>query len=208
MQIKRYILTSHNDGAGDSLCAKCFNTHADAFICMINEAMGIIADNGDVKDMFELEHEIDSSGLWFEFEGVMYEWSITGSYIKLDANERRLAHYELEEENILADIDSVIFNFEKGYVLSDADKKAIKSRFTSKHDWTLPDDIQLLCYIDERLDEEILPTRFKIGFDEDDETEFEATSLKELDSLWKDFCKENNLDFSCIDYCKPVEIVA
>lgn len=134
MQIKRYILTSHNDGSGDSLRAQCFETHAEAFTHMVSEAMEIATSTGDVDDLFELDHVISASGLCFEFFGVVYEWSISVSLIDLNARERREAYNELEEQNILEDINDLIFDRECGYVLDGIDKQQVRCRFCAKHD--------------------------------------------------------------------------
>lgn len=208
MKIKRYIVSSHNDGTGGSLRTKCFDSQEDAFIYMVNDAMQLVIYDSSIEKFFEIEKVCAPDGMSLEYHGVTYEWNIDETLIELTDSERRLAHYELEDINIIDDIDSLIAEHGMGYILSDADKKFIKSRYTSKHDWTLPDDAQLLVHIYDKLSEKIPLTRFIVGFNENDETEFEATSLKELDTLWKDFCKENDLEPFCIDYYEPIEVLS
>jgi len=47
---------------------------------------------------------------------------------------------------------------------------------------------------------------YRIGFNDNDETEFFAHDLKELDSLYRDFCKENNLKQNTVDYVEPAQV--
>ena len=41
---------------------------------------------------------------------------------------------------------------------------------------------------------------YNIGFNDGDETQFDAYNLKELEELWKDFCKENGFKENSVDY--------
>ena len=41
---------------------------------------------------------------------------------------------------------------------------------------------------------------YSIGFNEDDETQFFASTMNELYDLWTDFCDENGIDYNCVDY--------
>lgn len=52
----------------------------------------------------------------------------------------------------------------------------------------------------------LIPGTYNLGFNENDETQFFAENSEDLKNLWNDFCKENNLDPECIDYCEHVEI--
>ena len=45
---------------------------------------------------------------------------------------------------------------------------------------------------------------YNIGFNGDDETQFDAYDLAELLDLWIDFCAENGLDTSSVDYVEKV----
>lgn len=44
---------------------------------------------------------------------------------------------------------------------------------------------------------------YRIGFNDGDETEFFADNLEELNSLYRDFCKENNFRQNTVDYVEP-----
>ena len=41
---------------------------------------------------------------------------------------------------------------------------------------------------------------YNIGFNDGDETQFDAYNLKELEDLWRDFCKENGFKENSVDY--------
>lgn len=41
---------------------------------------------------------------------------------------------------------------------------------------------------------------YNIGFNDGDETQFDAYNLKELEELWRDFCKENGFKENSVDY--------
>lgn len=45
---------------------------------------------------------------------------------------------------------------------------------------------------------------YNIGFNGDDETQFDAYDLAELLDLWTDFCAENDFDTSSVDYVEKV----
>ena len=45
---------------------------------------------------------------------------------------------------------------------------------------------------------------YNIGFNGDDETQFDAYDLVELLDLWIDFCAENGFDTSSVDYVEKV----
>lgn len=45
---------------------------------------------------------------------------------------------------------------------------------------------------------------YNIGFNGDDETQFDVYDLAELLDLWIDFCAENNFDTSSVDYVEKV----
>lgn len=40
---------------------------------------------------------------------------------------------------------------------------------------------------------------YNIGFNDRDETQFDAYNIKELEELWKDFCKENDFKENSVD---------
>ena len=41
---------------------------------------------------------------------------------------------------------------------------------------------------------------YNIGFNGDDETQFNAYDMKELNELWSEFCKENGFKKNSVDY--------
>lgn len=41
---------------------------------------------------------------------------------------------------------------------------------------------------------------YRIGFNDGDETEFDAKNLKDLEDLWKVFCEENGFKKCSVDY--------
>ena len=45
---------------------------------------------------------------------------------------------------------------------------------------------------------------YNIGFNGDDEAQFDVYDLAELLDLWVDFCAENNFDTSSVDYVEKV----
>ena len=45
---------------------------------------------------------------------------------------------------------------------------------------------------------------YRIGFNVDDETEFFAYNYKELDDLYRDFCRENHFKQDTVDYVEKV----
>lgn len=45
---------------------------------------------------------------------------------------------------------------------------------------------------------------YRIGFNEDDETEFTAFNLTELEALYRDFCKENGFRQNTVNYIERV----
>lgn len=45
---------------------------------------------------------------------------------------------------------------------------------------------------------------YRIGFDDGDETEFSACNLKELEALYRSFCKESGLKQNTVDYVESV----
>lgn len=45
---------------------------------------------------------------------------------------------------------------------------------------------------------------YNIGFNDDDETQFTAYDIKELEELWNDFCKENGFRKNSVDYVERV----
>ena len=45
---------------------------------------------------------------------------------------------------------------------------------------------------------------YNIGFNDGDETQFDAYNLKELEDLWRDFCKENGFKENSVDYVERV----
>ena len=45
---------------------------------------------------------------------------------------------------------------------------------------------------------------YNIGFNDGDETQFDAYNLKELEELWRDFCKENGFKENSVDYVERV----
>ena len=45
---------------------------------------------------------------------------------------------------------------------------------------------------------------YRIGFDEDDETEFSTYNLAELEALYRDFCKENGFRQNTVNYVERV----
>lgn len=46
---------------------------------------------------------------------------------------------------------------------------------------------------------------YNIGFNNGDETQFDAYDLAELLDLWIEFCAENNLQTNSVDYVERVE---
>lgn len=46
---------------------------------------------------------------------------------------------------------------------------------------------------------------YNIGFNEGDETQFDAYDLAELLDLWIEFCEENLFQTNSVDYVKKVE---
>lgn len=45
---------------------------------------------------------------------------------------------------------------------------------------------------------------YNIGFNGDDETQFDAYNFKELEELWKMFCNENDFKTNSVDYVERV----
>ena len=45
---------------------------------------------------------------------------------------------------------------------------------------------------------------YNIGFNDGDETQFDAYNLKELEEVWRDFCKENGFKENSVDYVERV----
>lgn len=45
---------------------------------------------------------------------------------------------------------------------------------------------------------------YNIGFNDGDETQFDAYDLAELLDLWIEFCAENNFDTASVDYVEKV----
>ena len=41
---------------------------------------------------------------------------------------------------------------------------------------------------------------YNIGFNGDDETQFTAFNMAELEQLWREFCKENSFAKNSVDY--------
>lgn len=47
---------------------------------------------------------------------------------------------------------------------------------------------------------------YDIGFNDGDETQFDAESFAELLELWIDFCEENGFNKNSVDYVEPAEV--
>lgn len=45
---------------------------------------------------------------------------------------------------------------------------------------------------------------YNIGFNDGDETQFEAENLKELQDCWNGFCKDEKIHQNCVDYVERV----
>ena len=45
-----------------------------------------------------------------------------------------------------------------------------------------------------------------IGFNDGDETQFDAYDMAELLDLWIDFCAENGFDTASVDYVEKVDV--
>lgn len=45
---------------------------------------------------------------------------------------------------------------------------------------------------------------YNIGFNDGDETQFDAYDVNELETLWRDFCKENGFKATSVDYVERV----
>lgn len=45
---------------------------------------------------------------------------------------------------------------------------------------------------------------YNIGFNGDDETQFSAYNLRELEELWREFCKENGFRKNSVNYIDRV----
>ncbi len=45
---------------------------------------------------------------------------------------------------------------------------------------------------------------YNIGFHGDDETQFTAYNMKELEELWRDFCRENGFKMNSVEYVERV----
>lgn len=45
---------------------------------------------------------------------------------------------------------------------------------------------------------------YNIGFNDGDETQFDATSLADLEDLWSNFCKEEGCREDSVDYVERV----
>lgn len=43
---------------------------------------------------------------------------------------------------------------------------------------------------------------YNIGFNDDDETQFDATSFADLEGLWRNFCKEEGCREDSVDYAE------
>ena len=51
------------------------------------------------------------------------------------------------------------------------------------------------------IEDGLLSGTYNLGFNGNDETQFDADNAEDLRELWVEFCKENGLDPECIDYC-------
>lgn len=99
MKIERYILTSRNDSSVNSFETKCFQKHADAYICMLTEALETVRKSGNCKDgEVHVDPMSNASVLSFKYKGVTYEWSIDWQAIELDTQELNYASREAERE--------------------------------------------------------------------------------------------------------------
>lgn len=45
---------------------------------------------------------------------------------------------------------------------------------------------------------------YNIGFNDGDETQFDAINLADLENLWRDFCKEERCELDSVDYVERV----
>lgn len=51
---------------------------------------------------------------------------------------------------------------------------------------------------------EIKPGTYNIGFNDGDETQFDAENLQDLLECWIDFCSENGYQTNSVDYVEKV----
>lgn len=45
---------------------------------------------------------------------------------------------------------------------------------------------------------------YNIGFNDGDETQFNARNLKDLQECWKGFCRDEKIPQNCVDYVERV----
>lgn len=45
---------------------------------------------------------------------------------------------------------------------------------------------------------------YNIGFNDGDETQFDAQNFKELEECWSEFCKDEKISPGCVDYVERV----
>ncbi len=45
---------------------------------------------------------------------------------------------------------------------------------------------------------------YNIGFNDGDETQFDAQNLKDLQECWEGFCKDEKIQQNCVDYVERV----
>lgn len=45
---------------------------------------------------------------------------------------------------------------------------------------------------------------FNIGFEKDDETQFDVDDFNDLQDLWEMFCEDNGIPYDCVDYVEEV----
>lgn len=102
-----YFLISHNDGAGDTLRIKTFQTRDEAVQYMYEE-IEELADNRPIEWLLDGGNlSYDNDGGWFESYGVMYEWAITDDpgVNELEDKARKL---QKEKDTILADFQAFV----------------------------------------------------------------------------------------------------
>lgn len=45
---------------------------------------------------------------------------------------------------------------------------------------------------------------YNIGFNENDETQFTAYGIRDLEECWEVFCKDEGIEKDCVDYVEEV----